>query len=262
MMGDDKTRYTTQLQAGLGLIEETKLLLSIYQPDMTLAQLHETALTSGLFPMVSARRLTNIIGECFSPRYVKTDAARHLKKIYPHLPTAVFNQFLLVFTALANQVLMDFITEVYWNRYAGGHDTVSTNDAKEFVIHAVNEGKTIRPWSETTIKRVSSYLVGCCADYGLLSKGRGAARQIQPVQLQHHPLFFFAYWLHFSGFGDNRILNHDIWRLFGLTPDDVKENLAGIAKKDWLIVQSAGQFTRISWRFNRLSEVADVIAQG
>jgi hypothetical protein len=174
----------------------------------------------------------------------------------------VFNQFLLVFTALANQILMDFITDVYWNRYAGGHDTVSANDAKAFVIHAVNDGKTIRPWSETTIKRVSSYLIGCCADYGLLSTGRGAERQIQPVQLHDHPLFFFAYWLHFSGLGDNRILNHTIWRLFGLTPDDVKENLTGIARKDWLIVQSAGLVTRISWRFDRLAEVADVIAQG
>ncbi len=119
-MGDKQKRYTTQLSAGLGLIEETKSLLSIYNAGMTATQLHETALESGLFPMVSARRLRNVIAECFSPRYIKTGAAQYLKKINQSTSTPTFNQFLLVFTALANQILIDFIIEVYWNRYSSG----------------------------------------------------------------------------------------------------------------------------------------------
>ena len=42
--------YTTQLQAGLGLIEETKQLLQVYQPGMTTVQLYEAALASGRCP--------------------------------------------------------------------------------------------------------------------------------------------------------------------------------------------------------------------
>ena len=67
--------YTTQLGAGLGLAEETKLLLTLYEPSMTVAELYENALSSGMFPMVTARRLRNIIAECFSPRYMKTSVA-------------------------------------------------------------------------------------------------------------------------------------------------------------------------------------------
>ncbi|NQU65672.1 MAG: DUF1819 family protein, partial [SAR324 cluster bacterium] len=125
----EKKNYTTQLQAGLGLMEETKLLLSIYQPGMTVTQLHEVALASGLFPMVSARRLRNIIAECFSPRYLKTNSANFLKLINGRLPSVIFSQFLLIFTVLANRVLFDFITEVYWTRYASGRDTISKIDA-------------------------------------------------------------------------------------------------------------------------------------
>ena len=76
-----KSFYTTQLQAGLGLVDESKLLLSMYQEDFSANQLYEKALGSGLFPMVSARRLRNIVVECFSPRYIKTGAAEYLKPL-------------------------------------------------------------------------------------------------------------------------------------------------------------------------------------
>ncbi len=261
MTGGTKIKYTTQLQAGLGLIEETKSLLSIYNPGMTVAQLYDTALDSGRFPMVSARRLRNIIVECFSPRYLKTDTARFLKPISQNAPAHVLNQHLLVFTALANQILFNFITEVYWNRYAAGRDTISSDDAKDFVSQAVSEGKTQKPWAESTIRRVSSYLIGCCADYGLLSSRRSPVRQIQSIRLEEYTLLFFSYWLHFQQMGDNSIIKHDIWRLFGMTPGDIREELKRISKKDWLIVQSAADVTRISWRFNSLEEVVDVITE-
>jgi len=261
-MVDHKTPYTTQLQAGLGLIEETKLLLSIYNAGMTAIQLHDNALESGLFPRVSARRLRNVISECFSPRYLKSDSAKYLKPISLVSPASTFNQFLLVFTALANQILYDFIIEVYWNRYSSGRDTLSSDDAKVFVTNAVHEGKSHKVWSESTIKRVSSYLIGCCADYGLLSSNRSSMRQIQSVRLHEHTLLFFSYWFHSQGIGDNSIISHDMWKIFGLEPTDVKEELKRIAKRDWLILQSAGDVSRISWSFNSLEEVVDVIIKG
>ena len=49
--------YTTQLQAGLGLVHETRLLLDIWQSGMTPTDLKLEALRSGQFPNVTARRL-------------------------------------------------------------------------------------------------------------------------------------------------------------------------------------------------------------
>ena len=60
--------YTTQLQAGLGLVRETKALLEIWKPGLSSVDLYEHALSSGQFPNVTARRLRNIIAECFAPR--------------------------------------------------------------------------------------------------------------------------------------------------------------------------------------------------
>ena len=255
------TKYTTQLQAGLGLIDETKSLLSIYMSNMTSTQLFDTALQSGLFPKVSARRLRNIIKECFYPRYIKTEAAPYLKQISNAVSNELFTQFLLVFTAYANQILYDFIVKIYWDTYSSGNNFLSTEDAKEFVSNAVQDGKTQKAWSDSTIRRVSSYLIGCCSDYGLLSSGRSSRRQIQTIRLKDETILFFSYWLHFSGIGDNNIINHDTWKLFGLEPSDVKEELKRLAKKNWLIVQSAGNVTRISWNFKSMKEIIDVIIE-
>ena len=62
--------YTSQLGAGLGLVNETKTLLDLWSPGMSANQLHEAALESGRFPTVTARRLRNIVVECFAPRYL------------------------------------------------------------------------------------------------------------------------------------------------------------------------------------------------
>lgn len=53
-------QYTTQLQAGLGLVDETKTLLDIWSPGMTPPQLQAASLASGRFTTVTARRLAEM----------------------------------------------------------------------------------------------------------------------------------------------------------------------------------------------------------
>ena len=67
--------YTTQLQAGLGVIDETRMILDLWQPGMKASALYQTALDSGCFPNVTARRLRNIVAECFAPRYLVNDGS-------------------------------------------------------------------------------------------------------------------------------------------------------------------------------------------
>ncbi|MCP8687148.1 BrxA family protein [Marinobacterium sedimentorum] len=253
--------YTTQLQAGLGLIEETKLLLSLYEPGQSSAALYDKALSSGMFPTVSARRLRNIVQECFSPRYIKTGAVAHLQALQGHASSSVMHQLFLYYTAQANLILSDFICEEFWARYAGGAQSISLEDSRRFVEQAVRDGKTQKPWSETTIKRISSYLIGCCADYGLLSSRRTAERTIQPVRLEQATALYLAYKLHFDGLGDNAVISHSTWALFGLEPMDVRNELKRLARNNWLIVQAAGDVTRISWPFKSMEEIVDVIAE-
>lgn len=262
VMADGGRMYTTQLQAGLGLIEETKQLLSLYEPGMSATDLNAVALGSGSFPMVSARRLRNIILECFAPRYLKSAAAADLKVLAPVLQSASLNQLLLLHTAEANAILQAFIHEVYWEHYTGGRTDLSIDDARSFVTHAVREGKTQKAWSASTIKHVGSYLIGCCADYGLVSNRKSAVRTILPFRIQESTALYLAYRLHFAGYGDNAAIGHESWRLFGLESGDVLDEFRKLARNGWLIFQSAGDIASTSWKYSSMKEVVDVIAEG
>jgi hypothetical protein len=256
--------YTTQLQAGLGLVSETKTLLDLWAPGMSANQLHQVALESGRFPNVTARRLRNIVVECFAPRYLVAGGtpAMHLKRLALKISTADLTQLLLVFTSRANPILGDFVRQVYWARYAGGYTQVSNNDARAFVERGIDDGKTVKRWSETTVRRVSAYLTGCCADYGMLERGLRSSRRIIPFRISPLVVAYLAYELHFAGVGDNALLTHEDWQLFGLAREDVLEETKRLSLKGLLIVQAAGDVIRISWKQQDMEALCDVLAQG
>lgn len=260
----DSKPYTTQLQAGLGLVNETKMLLELWAPGMTANQLHQAALESGRFPNVTARRLRNIVIECFAPRYLVAGGtpAAHLKRLAPSISTANLTQLLLVFTSRANPILGDFVRQVYWARYASGHTQISNGDARAFVERGIDDGKTVKRWSETTVRRVSAYLTGCCADYGMLERGLRINRRILPFRISPTVAAYIAYELHLSGVGDNALLTHETWQLFGMAREDVLEEIKQLSLKGLLIIQAAGDVIRISWKQPHMEALCDVLAQG
>ncbi len=259
----DKKLYTTQLGAGLGLIEETRTLLNLWQPGMDSSALYQAALDSGDFPNVTARRLRNIVAECFTPRYLVKDdyPAIQLKQLKEGLSSTELTQLFFLFTSRANTILADFVKQVYWRKYAGGQDAISRDDAKDFVMDANQNGKTIRYWSDSTIKRVSTYLTGCCAAFGMLEKGRKSVRKIIPFRVHPNTVALLAYDLHFAGIGDNAVISHPDWELFGLQKEDLKEELKRLSLKGFFIIQSAGDVISIGWNYKSWEELIRVISE-
>lgn len=256
--------YTTRLQAGLGLVPETRVLLDLWEVGTSASQLQQIALESGRFPMMTARRLRNLITECFAPRYLVDGGApaASLKRLSASIPAADLAQLMLLYTCRANPILGDFVREVYWTRYAGGYTHIASGDARAFVERGIDDGKTIKRWSESTVRRVSGYLTGCCADYGLLERGLRTRRRILPFRIASPVAAYLAHELHFAGVGDNGLLAHEDWQLFGLAREDVLEEIKRLSLKGRLIVQSAGDLIRISWRQPNMEALCHVLAQG
>ena len=256
--------YTTQLQAGLGLIEETRLLLNLWQEGMNAADLYRVALNSGTFPNVSARRLRNLVVEGFVPRYLGPDGtpATYLKCLATSLSSAELSQLFFLYTCRANQIFADFVRNVYWERYAAGSSVLSTDDARHFVRQATSSGRTEKIWAESTIKRVSSYLMGCCADFGLLGQRSSADRRIATWRIKTKVSGFLAHEFHFQGLGDNANLAQPDWQLFGLTPVDTREEFKRLSLRGYFILQSAGEVTHIGWKYKSMEGFIGVRAQG
>jgi hypothetical protein len=256
--------YTTQLQAGLGLVEETRKLLALWSPGMSATELNHRALESGQFPRMTSRRLRNVVVEGFKPRYLIDNGAPAalLQKLTGVLNHREFNQLLFLYTCRANLILADFVRNVYWNAYSSGKKIVGIEDARTFVSRANVDRKTFKPWSDETITRMSSYLPACCADFGLLEDGEKKMRKILPNQIEARVMVILAYDLHFAGLGDNTVLGHPDWMLFGMERNDVLNEFKRLALKGWWIVQSAGEVTRVSWQYPSMEELIYGLAEG
>lgn len=112
------------------------------------------------------------------------------------------------------------------------------------------------------VQNVAGYLTGCCADYGMLERSRRTSRRILPFRISPSVAAYLAYELHFAGVGDNALLTHADWQLFGLAREDVLEELKRLSLKGLLIVQAAGDVIRISWKQPDMEALCDVLAQG
>ncbi|MBK3732782.1 DUF1819 family protein [Azospirillum brasilense] len=261
---DATSFYTPRLNAGLGLVPETGRLLELWQPGVTPPILLQAAMDTGAFPSMSARRLRNMVTEAFAPRFLVDDGspAKFLKSVQGRIAAADFRHLLLIYTCRANPVLADFVREVYWARYGAGLNVVLKEDAHAFISRAVADGKTRARWSDTTILRVSQYVLGACADFGLVGAMRGAGRVILPFRITPVVASFLAHDLHFRGLGDNAVVQHPDWMLFGLHPEDTLEEMKRLAMNGQFILQSAAGMAHIAWKLKGMEELPDVLAAG
>ena len=256
--------YTTQLQAGQGLVDETRTLLQIWTPRMSSPELYQAALASGRFGNVTARRLRNIVVECFAPRYLSGPAppASTLKILQDTLSLPELKLLFLLFTCRANEILGDFVRDVYWRRYEGGYTELSLEDAERFVIDALERGKMVKRWSPSTIRRVSAYILGTCGDYGLLGHASRGRRKIQSVHVTPPVVGYVAHELHFAGVGDSALPEREEWAWLGVHPTEVVAGLKQLALRGWIVLQTAAGLTQISWRFKSMEELCDAVADG
>ena len=246
------------------MIQETNLLLGLWKPGMSSSELYHDALQSGQLPNISARRLKNVVQECFTPRYLVSEAmpALNLKRLSAVLSSAELNQLFFLYTSRANLILADFVRDVYWEHYTAGGNLVSNDDVKAFIRRGIDDGKTVKRWAESTIRRVTSYLTGTCIDYGLFSKRTLAGCRIVPYRIEPRVAAYLAHDLHFAGYGDNAIATHPDWRLFGMNRDDVRDAFKRLSLNGFVVYQSAGDVAHISWTHKNMGEFIDVLAQG
>ena len=257
--------YTTQLQAGLGMITETLDLLRLWEPGMIPARLAERVIEDGLFSRATARRARNLAVEMFAPRYLadKGEAAERLKFLLQHrFPHEAISQLCFLYTARAQRIFGDFVVEVYWPKYSGGAAVVTRTDAESFVLRALDSGRMAVRWSESTVKRVSGYLLGCCSDFGLLADTGRAERAIQRFSIRPEVALYLAYDLHFGGVSDKNIVQHPDWLLFGFEPGEVLDKLKSLSHDGHFVVQSSGEIVQISWKYRTMTDCLHALTQG
>lgn len=248
---------------GLGLTDETKALLQVWIPPMDAATLYQEVLASGLLSQVSAYRLRNIVVRCFGNRYLVRgiEPASTLKRLLPSLTSSEMTQLFFIYTCRANPILHDFVRDVYWPSYVSAAKSIPKIGAEDFIRRAIDDNKTPSRWADGQIERLGRYLTGCCSDFGLLGRPSREGRPILPLRIEQKVFIYLAYELHFAGVGDNALLTHEDWQLFGMAREDVLEEIKRLSLKGLLIVQVAGDVIRISWKQQNMKGLCDVLTE-
>jgi len=249
--------YTTQLAAGLGMIPETVSLLRLWAPGLIPANLADLAVQDGLFSRTTARRTRNLVAEMFAPRYLANGgvvASRIKYLLEHHLPHDSLVQIFFLQTARAQKIFGDFVIEVYWPKYSAGSDNLSKTDAERFIHQALDIGQMQKRWSESTIRRVSGYLIGCCSDFGLLAEGRHTKRAIKRFSIRKDVALYLVHDLHFAGLSDMAVTQHPDWLLFGLEVQEVISVMKDLGNDGHLMIQSSADLVQVSWKYRTMEE--------
>lgn len=257
-------QYTTQLGAGLGMIQETVDLLRLWQTGDTPKRLCEKAIAIGVFSRATARRARNIVMEMFAPRFLADGgkSTAHLKRLVEsNIATDELAQLFFLYTARAQTIFADFVTEVYWPRYSAGAVQIGRADAEAYIHDALDSGWMQNRWSESMIERVAGYLVGCCADFGLLSDTRRSQRAIKRFAIRPTVALYLTHDLHFSGLTDFGLTRHADWRLFGLEAHEVITRIKNLAHDGHLIVQATADLVEIAWKYRSMEDCINAIAK-
>lgn len=255
-------KYTTALSKAQGMFEETLALFAVWTPGMASTELASIAVEGGILSKATAKRARDMIAEQFAPRYL-VDDARPAKQINILLDAGIslakLKKIFLIHTARANAVLYDYILEVYWQKYQAGRNTISKDDAFQFLENAINTGHLLTRWSDTMMGRVASYLGGCLADFGLVEEGRKSTRRILQYKIDRLTLLYLVHDIHFSGYNNSGIIDHPDWKLFGLEGIDVVRELQRVSNNHF-ILQYSGELIRFSWNYNSMEEALRGIA--
>ncbi len=255
-------RYTAELSKGQGIIEETVALLRVWEPGMDTMALKAQVKREGIIDRATALRVEDIVGRLFAPRFLVNDGfpAKNLKLLLSKgVPISKLQQLFFLHAARAHSLLHDFVTQVYWPKYAAGVVTITRQDALDFVERAKDTGLVTPPWSSSTTARMARYVGTALADFGLTGTDHAGRREILPFRLSTLSGRYLAYELHFRNVDDNAVQHADDWQLFGLEPMDVRHELERISGNHF-IVQHAGDLLRISWTHPSMEEALHAIA--
>lgn len=255
-------RYTAELSKGQGIIDETVALLRAWEPGMDTMALKELVKREGIIDRATALRVEDIVGRLFAPRFLVREGApaKNLKLLLSQgVPVSKLQQLFFLHAARAHSFLHDFVTQVYWPKYAAGGVTITRQDALAFVERAKDIGLVTPPWSLSTTARMARYVGTALADFGLTGTDHAGRREILPFRLSMLAGRYLAYELHFRNVDDNALQHAEDWQLFGLEPMDVRHELERISGNHF-IVQHTGDLLRISWTHPSMEEALHAIA--
>ena len=263
-MSKGTTLYSTELIKAAGMVSESIELLRIWTPGMRPSELRDAALRAGTLAKVSSDRVWAITRYGFSLRYLADEQrpAQILKRLVEHgASVPLLRQLFLLYTARSNSLFADIAGEYYWQLNARGIKELSKAMIEKFIRSKFGSEKVPHAWSDSVTDRVAAGLMKTLSDFGYIAPGRGKLRSMTPPAILPETICFIAYEARERKVPDSLVAADPAFALFGLSHQKALEELIHVSGQYGLIVQSAGDLVRISYKYQTMEDFLDALVR-
>jgi Putative inner membrane protein (DUF1819) len=248
--------YTTRLQKGGALLEETRAIVRVWSEAPT-EELRDKIVQTNLLNKQTRARMADVYRRTFLPRFLQGPIPNAWKLVRPledaEAPVQVVRPAYYWVSSKAEPLLADFCREYILPRLAIVRAGVGT---EEVVSWLQSKGC---PWSPAVTAKVARGLLAALRDFGIL-EGR-AKKRLASFSLPVAAFAYLAFCLRTTGAVSRSLVCHPDWEPFLLRPADV-EHLFIEAHQDRLLeYHAAGSTVSISFPTESLDEYAHVVAQ-
>ena len=244
-----KYPYNTNLAKGTSFINETLSLIEFYEESDTKQLFLARCITANILDKSTEHRTRDIIGLVFFDRFWKgnRNVIPNLKELRQNgLSLDALKSLLYIYMARANRVFYDFVIEL---SLTSRDEKVNTSIAERFILKGISIGMA-PSWSDSMIKRVSSYLISCLKEFDLLDND-GYLKLGFPDQ---KVVSYLLHELHFEGKRDDEITREKVWGLLGLTESQVIKEMEKVSFRGTFIFQFSGEILKIGWNYDNMEE--------
>ena len=248
-MANTRFPYNTNLAKGTGFINETLTLMEFYEQGESKSDFLARCIAANILDKSTEHRTKDIINLVFFDRYWRGDKnVIHRLKSMRHngLSLEALKTLLFIYTARANRVLYDFVKEI---TALNQNERITTSIANQFILKSISFN--LAPsWSDSMIKRVSSYLLSCLKDFDLLNSENYLTSSFPDQKV----INYILHELHFEGHRDAEIIRDEVWGLLGLSDQQVIKEVEKISFRGTFIFQYSGEIIKIGWRYKNMEE--------
>lgn len=256
-------RYSIAICKGSALIDETAALLRSWIPGESLDEFTERVIAEDVLGKATYQRVRDIVRRVFAPRYLRPtdEPARHMKRLLESFGRDAIRDAALIYSSRNDPLLRDATTLIYWPAARMGQMALVPGDLAHFFQEAGADGRIPEAWSQQVATKVARGIIGAWVGFRLIDERHKGVHRILPYTPDDRSIVYLAYLQHVAGLGDDAVIHHPDWGLFGLEPRDLISRLRRLSDAGWWEAQAGGDVVRITWTYESMTEVLDAISR-
>ncbi len=250
------TELTSNVMKVGALIDDTKVLVDVWDPDLTDEENTVRIVDGNLLGLPSQSRANDVMVRALRPRFIapqagSIDALRELTRNADGFRDACYYELTRVDGLVAAFVEEQIVT--WWDE---GRISLSTSDAREWIDVLATDGR-ISDWSPNIRDRVARGMMAALRDFGRLEGARSSSsKEIARPGISTSGFAYVAYRLHQQGHSSRATLSSEVWVRWLLDEARVDDLMNRLASQGVVYYSIAGSSLRIDWRMHSLAEVS------